>query len=305
LIRIRWRIIGILRVILRKRGSPICLELYSNSKFKKQLECGHCFCTSCISHAIEIKPYCPLCRHLISNYNNNNNSNNINSNTNYNQNNNDGYQAQVNTGTYQTDTNNVVSLNVQPNLVINTGTRFVYNPGLQFNDWNINIVRHHFSTNPFFINNQTNWFASDMFLLRARERWNVFRFDPYFRYETNFGHDYFFNKHYGVFMNDPFIHGNLGFFHHDRFGGGPRMEHHNNNNFGGEHHNNNNFGGEHHNQVSINHNSNIGGHHGGVISGGEHHGGGGISGGEHHGGGGHHGGGMFSGGGHHGGGHHR
>ena len=41
---------------------PICLEPYGQRLPKKIILCGHCFCVVCIDKALELHPFCPLCR---------------------------------------------------------------------------------------------------------------------------------------------------------------------------------------------------------------------------------------------------
>ena len=45
-----------------QENCPICSDLYSNDKPIKKLICGHFFCKICIDSAIEIHPFCPICR---------------------------------------------------------------------------------------------------------------------------------------------------------------------------------------------------------------------------------------------------
>ena len=45
-----------------EKNCPICLDGF---KYPTRTKCGHQFCSSCLSKAMQYEPYCPTCKHVL------------------------------------------------------------------------------------------------------------------------------------------------------------------------------------------------------------------------------------------------
>lgn len=149
---------------------PICLDKYAENIIKTKIICGHCFCKICITKALEIHPFCPLCRRHIKPEIAENNipiqNNPIPLNPNINNHNPSNEQIQFSS---PSNNNNIVNRN---------------------DEWNVFKIRDLFSKDPFFTRQGQNHFQNELFKNKK---------DP-------FDHPFFNEKKNNEHFSNPFFH---------------------------------------------------------------------------------------------------